>query len=142
MEYKRYKTKGRERLLTFLRATSDTPRTVEDICLALARNGEEVARSTVYRTLSTLCRTGEVKRHRLPPPETGYLYQYVGEAHRCEAHFHLHCLQCGEVTHLECGCGKEIAAHLWEKHGFVADRGRSVLYGVCAACAEKGGRTV
>ncbi len=142
MEHKQYKTKGRERLLAFLHTTAHTPRTVEEICTGLAEGGERPAKSSVYRTLSELCRAGEIKRHRLPPPETGYLYEYVGTAHHCEAHFHLHCLRCGNVTHLECGCGREIAAHLRDKHGFVADCGRTVLYGVCAACTEKGAPTV
>ena len=109
---------------------------------ALKKAGEAPGKSSVYRMLSALCETGEVTRHRLPPPETGHTYQYVGDAHRCSAHFHLHCLRCGAVMHLECGCGAQIAARLAATHGFFADPGRSVFYGTCAACAreeEEGG---
>ena len=137
MERKEYKTKGKTRLLALLKKER-SPQTVEEICDSLTQGGNAPGKSSVYRMLSALCETGEVKRHRLPPPATGYSYQYVGDAHRCETHFHLHCLVCGTVVHLECECGREIASHLKKEHGFVTDPSRSVLYGLCAVCA--GGR--
>ena len=142
MEKKQYKTRGKEALLAYLRQTADAPQSCKEICLALADTAGAPSQSSVYRMLATLCESGEVKRHRLAPPEEGYTYQYVGGMHHCESHFHLHCLRCGGVWHLECDCGNEIDAHLRNTHGFSADRGRSVIYGVCAACGEKEGVTV
>lgn len=142
MEHKRYNTAGRARLLQYLQNnTVEGPQNAEEIYRGLCAAGKGPGRSSVYRLLSAMTEEGEVKRHRAPAPETGFLYQYVG-THHCDTHFHLHCLQCGGITHLECGCGTEIAAHLMEKHGFVTDCGRSVFYGICAACAAKGGKTV
>lgn len=143
MEQKHYKTAGKTRLLAHLKShTAQNPQSAEQIYEELAAAGNAPGRSSVYRMLSALVLAGEVKRHRAVAPGAGYLYQFVGSAHHCDAHFHLHCLQCGEITHLECGCGTEIAEHLLEKHGFKTDCGRSVFYGVCAACAEKRGGTV
>lgn len=145
MERKQYRTQGREQLIAYLRDTRETPQTAAQIYKALESTGTAPGKSSVYRTLAALCEAGEVARHRLPPPEAGYAYQYIGDAHRCSAHFHLHCLRCGGVTHLECGCGAEIAARLAVTHGFFADLGRSVFYGTCAACAQadaEGGQTV
>ena len=142
MERRQYRTQGREQLIAYLRKAREAPQTAAQIYEALKKAGEAPGKSSVYRTLAALCETGEVTRHRLPPPETGHTYQYVGDAHRCSAHFHLHCLRCGAVMHLECGCGAEIAARLAATHGFFADPGRSVFYGTCAACAreeEEGG---
>ena len=140
MEQKHYKTEGKERLLSYLkRNTAQNPQTAEEIYNGLALATGAPGRSSVYRQLSALVTSGEVKRHRAISPATGYLYQFVGSAHHCDAHFHLHCLQCGEVTHLECACGTQIAAHLQKTHGFVTDCGRSVFYGVCASCAKKEG---
>ncbi len=141
MEKKQYKTRGKTQLLRYLSQQMGEPRTVEQICLGLAEDGEAPGRSSVYRMLGTLCRQGEVKRHRLPAPATGYSYEYIGNAHRCESHFHLHCVGCGSVTHLECGCGEEIAEHLRALHGFSVDCGRSVFYGMCTDCIKRG-RTV
>ena len=139
MEQKHYNTAGRERLTQYLRVhTANEPQNAEEIYNGLCADGKAPGRSSVYRLLAAMSAQGEVKRYRAPAPASGFLYQYAG-AHRCDAHFHLHCLQCGSVTHLECDCGAEIVAHLRERHGFVTDCGRSVLYGLCAACAERGG---
>ncbi len=138
MEKKQYNTRGKTQLLRYLSEQMGEAKTVEQICLGLAEDGEAPGRSSVYRMLSTLSRAGEVKRHRLPAPATGYAYEYIGDAHRCTEHFHLHCVGCGSVTHLECGCGEQIAEHLRSLHGFCVDRGRSVFYGVCADCIKRG----
>lgn len=140
---KQYKTEGKSRLVAYLTGqTAENPQTAEEIYEGLVRAGNAPGRSSVYRQLSALVASGEVKRHRAPAPAASDLYQYVGHSHRCDEHFHLHCLRCGSVTHLECACGAEIAEHLFAEHGFVTDRGRTVIYGLCAACAKKEGRTV
>lgn len=137
MEKKHYKTRGRTCLLAYLKsAASTTPQSAEEIFAALASGKDAPAQSSVYRMLGELCEAGEVKKFRA---ESGYIYQYVGTGRSCEHHFHLQCTVCGEVSHLECGCSNEIAEHLFGKHGFSVDRGKSVLYGTCAHCAAKGG---
>ena len=141
METKHYNTVGREKLVAHLRThAAETPQSAEAIFAGLSAKGDAPGYSSVYRLLSKLVSEGTVRRLRAPAPAKGYLFQYT-DAHACHAHFHLHCLSCGAVMHLECDCGEEIAAHLWREHGFTADLGRSVFYGTCAACANaiKGG---
>ena len=141
MEKKHYNTVGREKLIAFLRENAaETPKGAQEIWAGLAARGEAPGYSSVYRLLSCLASEGMVRRLRAPAPAKGFLFQY-SDAHACHAHFHLHCLSCGEVTHLECGCGEEISAHLLREHGFSTDCGRSVFYGTCAKCAAaiKGG---
>ena len=136
MEKKHYNTAGRGRLIAFLREhATDTPKSAEEIYTGLAARGEAPGYSSVYRLLSKLTLEGQVRRLRAPAPAKGYLFQYT-KAHACHAHFHLHCLSCGAVTHLECDCGAEISAHLLREHGFATDCGRTVFYGTCAKCAE------
>lgn len=140
---KQYKTAGKAHLVAYLAAqTAENPQSAEEIYEGMMRAGNAPGRSSVYRQLSAMVAAGEVKRRRAPAPAASDLYQYVGQSHRCDEHFHLHCLRCGNVTHLECGCGDEIAEHLFAEHGFLADRGRTVIYGICAACAGKEGKTV
>lgn len=135
MEKKRYHTAGRARLLAYLRACAEQPpRSADEIYQGLLELGRAPGRSSVYRMLGSLVERGEVKKF---PAESGFLYQYVGAQRGCEGHFHLRCLSCGEVTHLECACSEEVAAHLLGSHGFVVDRGKSVLYGKCAACVAR-----
>lgn len=135
MAIKHYNTAGRERLVAYLRQhAADMPKSAEAIYTELAAKGDAPGYSSVYRLLSRLVEEGAVRRLRAPAPAKGYLFQYV-DAHACHAHFHLHCLACGAVTHLECACGTQIAAHLLREHGFSTDCGRSVFYGTCARCA-------
>lgn len=135
MEKKHYNTAGREKLVAYLRErAADTPRSAEAIWAGLAARGGAPGYSSVYRLLSQLASEGQVRRLRAPAPAKGYLFQY-DEAHACHAHFHLHCLSCGAVTHLTCGCGEEISAHLLREHGFATDCDHTVFYGTCAACA-------
>ena len=141
METKHYNTAGREKLIAYLRENAaDTPKSAQEIFAELCAESDAPGYSSVYRLLAKLVSEGTVRRLRAPAPAKGYLFQYT-DTHACHAHFHLHCLSCGAVMHLECACGEEIAAHLWREHGFTADPGRSVFYGTCAACAstEKGG---
>ncbi len=135
METKHYNTAGRGKLIAYLRENAaDTPRSAEEIFAGLSLQGDAPGYSSVYRLLSKLATEGQVRRLRAPTPAKGYLFQYT-DTHACHAHFHLHCLACGAVTHLECGCGEEIAAHLWREHGFATDCGRTVFYGTCKQCA-------
>ena len=133
MEKKQYNTVGRLRLAEYLReSAAGAPQSAEEIYQGLLSRGDAPGRSSVYRMLGTLCERGEVKKF---PADSGFVYQFVGARH-CDGHFHLQCLDCGKVIHLECACGEQVAAQLQGSHGFVVDRGRSVLYGKCAACAE------
>ena len=136
METKHYNTVGREKLIAYLRANAaDTPKSAEAIFAGLSVKGDAPGYSSVYRLLSKLASEGTVRRLRAPAPAKGYLFQYT-DTHACHAHFHLHCLSCGAVTHLECDCGAEISAHLLREHGFTTDCGRTVFYGTCAKCTE------
>jgi Fur family ferric uptake transcriptional regulator len=143
MEKKHYNTAGRTRLAQHLKnVAAEPPKSAEELysgLLSSCRNAGVAApgRSSVYRMLSEMYDEGEVAK--LPAKDgDGFVYQYVGNAHRCHTHFHLHCTVCGRVTHLECKCGDAIAEALSASHQFSVDRGRSVLYGLCAACAKEG----
>ena len=129
----RYKTAGRQRLLGFLEENPDRHFTAEEIADALTESGK----SSVYRQLSGLCRDGAVRKYR-SDTQSAYVYQFVGFGD-CQHHFHLKCVRCGKVIHLNCGLSDELIAHVGEEHGFGIDTGRSILYGYCADCEEERG---
>lgn len=139
MERKHYNTAGRQSLAAYLKkVAAQPPKSAEEIYTGLCTDCENApGRSSVYRMLATLASEGEVQKFRAGDEQSGFVYQYVGSTRHCDTHFHLHCLACGNVLHLECKCGDEIAGHLLATHGFQIDRGRSVLYGLCAACAAR-----
>ena len=136
MEKKHYQTAGRKRLVTYLKENAaGAPISAEELCRGLAAEGRAPGQSSVYRMLADLVHEGEVRKY---PAENGFLYEYVGEGRTCAHHFHLQCLTCGEVMHLECGCSDDISAHLARAHGFEVDRGKTLFYGKCAKCAAGG----
>ena len=134
-EKKRYQTAGRAALIAYLKAhASEAPRSVDEIYAGLSVAKQAPGRSSVYRMLGELEKSGAVRKSRATGQ--GYAYQLVGESSGCCGHLHLQCLSCGKVSHLTCACGDEITAHLLKTHGFAVDRGRSVILGICAACGE------
>ena len=144
MNKKHYNTAGRTRLSAYLKQTAKgAAQSAEEIYTGLcgfcsADADGAPGRSSVYRMLAALCDEGEVKKFPASAGEGGFVYQYVGTQRHCDTHFHLHCLCCGQVAHLECDCSQSIFDHLFSTHGFRVDRGRSVLYGICELCAKRG----
>lgn len=140
MEKKQYQTAGRACLVAYLQQNAEkAPQSADEIYAGLCASDtadKKPGRSSVYRMLASLAEQGEVKKFAAGDKRGVSVYQYVGERH-CNAHFHLHCLSCGQVMHLDCKCGDEVALSLLRSHGFTVNRGRSVLYGICVACAEK-----
>ena len=52
-------------------------------------------------------------------------------------HPHMVCECCGRLFHLDCSQLEALSEHIREHHGFLLDYKNTILYGVCAACAEK-----
>ena len=136
MSKKQYKTAAKEALVTYLTQNGAHPQSAEAIRAGLAERGHAVGQSTVYRLLGALCADGTVKKYHADKEGEGFVYQYVGSHLQCHRHLHLQCVRCGAVHHLECNYNAQLAEHLRSEHGFVVDCGRSVLLGLCAACAE------
>ena len=134
---KTYKTAGRQRLLSFLQSSPDRQFGVDELTEELDRlqesEGQKQSKSTLYRHLSELCAEGTVRKYR-SDTQSAYVYQYVGRGDCCR-HFHLKCVTCGDLIHLECTVSEELLSHISAHHGFEVDSGRSILYGLCEACA-------
>ncbi len=132
MQKKPYQTAGREALADFLSGNPDRQFSVSELCLSV--NGDSSrGKSSIYRRLDELCRSGEVLRTQSEHGRES-LYRYIGSRCNCADHFHETCTVCGAIRHLTCADADDFAAHLLEMHGFSVDRRLSVLYGICADC--------
>ena len=127
-----YSTKQRAAILNYLRANPRRKLTVDELSAAL-----EVGRTTIYRLMEALAEVGEAHKYR--SAEGVCCYQYVENPEACALHAHAVCTVCGELVHLECGFVGTLAKHMRGEHGFQLDEKRTVLYGRCEHCAEKGG---
>ena len=97
---------------------------------------KKVSKATVYRHLERLTASGQVRRF-FPAEGAAACYQYVGDHTDCHLHPHMVCERCGRLFHLDCSQLQSLSRHIQEHHGFLLDYKNTILYGVCAACAEK-----
>ncbi len=141
-----YKTPGRQRLIEYVSTHPDRYYTADeldaalnDVCLQATSDGQtppaRIPKSSLYRHLSELCADGSLKKTRADS-RSAYVYQYVPSPD-CARHFHLQCVDCGQVVHLHCTVSDDLLSHLLSEHHFKVDSGRSVLYGVCEECTKK-----
>ena len=86
MRKKRYKTAGREALISFFRRNPDRQFTIDEL-YAEVNEEASTGKSSLYRHLGELCR-GEVLRKFHGSEGRGTLYQYIGAECDCKDHFH------------------------------------------------------
>ena len=132
-ENKGYKTKQRT-VIEALLEKNEGHLTVEEICKKLEKSGDNVGRTTVYRTLEKLEREGIVRKYSAVGESC--CYQYIGGDSECNNHFHLKCEKCGKLIHLECSELISISGHISEHHGFSVNPLKTVFYGVCEVCSK------
>ena len=116
-----YSTKQRTVILNFLRQAS-THTTAKDILLHLKSQNIKVSSATVYRTLEKLEKEGAVRKMSMGDG-LGACYQYT-ESASCHGHFHLKCIECGELIHLSCQFLDEMEKHIFDEHSFTISSGK------------------
>ncbi len=137
MEGNGYKTKQREMILKCLVDNCSKHLTADNIMEYLRANGSAVGKTTVYRYLDKLVAEGAVRKYIVEEGKRA-CFQYAGENCDCKQHFHLKCTVCNRLFHVECDYLNDLENHVYEHHKFKIDNTKTVLYGVCGECAEKG----
>ena len=127
-----YRTRQREEIIHYLEGSGGAHLTPQAIAAALPG----VGRSTVYRTLEQMAREGLVRRYAGEAGRSA-CFQYVGAQGPCHNHFHLKCVDCGRLIHLECQTLAECRNHILREHGFAPDLARTLIYGRCGECGKK-----
>ena len=131
-----YNTRQKTAIAEQIKALGDEHFTIDGLCDLMAKKGEVVGRTTVYRLLEKLTEDGAVKKFVMPQGESS-CYQYVGGHNHCNEHFHLKCETCGSLIHMECDEMNELIEHIKDHHGFVLNPLKTVIYGVCEGCSSK-----
>ena len=135
-ERTKYHTRQREMILQCLEAHRDEHVTAEGLLAFLKAQGASVGQTTVYRNLEKLIQEGSVVKYAGAEGQ-GACFQYVECGDECAAHYHLVCVECGQMIHLQCGYLDEMTAHVLEHHQFSIDKYRTVIYGLCNGCAAR-----
>lgn len=129
-----YKTRQRAVIEQALKKNGDRHITVEELSEQLLQSGEAVGRTTVYRSLERLVEEGKAQKYTAIGESA--CYQYISGGECCE-HFHLKCVSCGKLIHIECRRLAALSEHIAAEHGFKVDMLKTVLYGLCEECAKK-----
>lgn len=130
-----YKTRQRDQILDCLIQNRDRHITADEILAKLSEENAAVGKTTIYRYLDKLVSQGAVRKYFIEEGKSA-CYQYMGEDPVCNEHFHLKCIGCGKLIHLECHYMGNLDSHIREHHDFAVDHSKTVLYGKCGDCAK------
>lgn len=131
---KEYKTDSKSAVIEFMKRNSDRHFTVEEIICEMERDGLEPSKSTVYRHVARLTKDSILKRFECEGKDS-FVYQYADFQCDCQMHFHLKCIKCGKLIHMECEKMNGIKEHILSDHGFLIG-GDAMINGVCLDCSN------
>lgn len=131
-----YKTKARERIISYLKEHSEKRFTAREIFDYLQDKVEGVNRTTIYRNLDRLCEQGNLMRYKEPNQDAWY-YQYSEQHDNCNNHMHAQCSECGKVFHLDDPFVGEFEKKLRSVYGLDINATKSIIIGRCKDCKKK-----
>jgi Fur family ferric uptake transcriptional regulator len=114
-----------------LRRAEDRHLSAEEILREVQKTVPTFNVASVYRTLSLLADLGLAKESRLADGPA------VWEMAHDHQHHHLVCRVCGGITHHEEPALSQVAVHLLQHHGFLAEELDLIVTGVCQTCRER-----
>lgn len=129
-----YKTRQRAFIEQALSSAGEHHITADELTEQLEKDGHPVGRTTVYRCLERLVNEGKLQKYTAIGGSA--CYQRL-KADGCCEHFHLKCTECGKLIHIECSKISKLSEHIAAEHGFVVNKLKTVLYGLCEECAKK-----
>ena len=129
-----YRTKQMEILIDYFERNPDKQYSAKEITEKICDNNS-VGKSTVYRLINKLVNEGSIRRFRGDNAKS-VVYQYVGRHRECDRHFHLKCVNCGLLVHLDCSYMKNFNEHIYSHHKFSIDASKAVLYVICEKCSQ------
>lgn len=129
-----YKTRQQSHIISFLSSVGDRHVTVSQIAAWFKEQDIQVGTTTIYRQLEKLQCQGLVQK--FVTDGGGACFQYIGESAEPEEvpHFHLKCLSCGRLLHMECHEIAHLKQHIYTEHDFEIQPRQTTFYGHCGDC--------
>jgi len=119
-------TPHRAAVLDTLRSSHDHP-TAAEVFRRVRRRRPGVACATIYNALNWLTRSGLVAELKLGDEASRY-------DPIVERHDHLVCTRCGKLQDFSAELPRSVWAQAGENSGFLVERHRIELYGLCRRC--------
>jgi len=125
-----YATKQRRAVYDFFLNHKDGCYTAKEI----TESGETGASAaTIYRILAYLTEKGTLDKYT---DENGVTFYRLNSCTSSE-HFHLKCVECGKLIHMNCEQMVDVVRHIEREHGFIVNSGITTLYGLCRECRKE-----
>jgi len=134
----KYKTKQREKIREFLMENPGKHFTAYDVIDYFKNKDDTIGLTTVYRHLDALVKEGVIKKYVFDESSSA-CFEYIEDPLEVEHRmsYHMKCIECGKLMHLECEEVEMLEKHIAEHHGFTIDSTRTVFYGLCEDCAKE-----
>ncbi|MBK7905139.1 MAG: transcriptional repressor [Gemmatimonadetes bacterium] len=113
--------------------TSERHLSAEEVAQEVSARGRAVGTATVYRTIDTLLESGLVVER-----DFGEGFRRFEPARDIPHHEHLVCTQCGRVEEFRDERLERMTTIVAESRGFMRQRHRLVIHGVCKDCQTRG----
>lgn len=131
----KYKTKQRESILNFLKENIQNHITAEEIIQHFKKEKNPISKSTVYRYLDNLVAENIIRKY-ISQEHSSACFQYIENNEYCTNHYHMKCIKCGILYHLDCEEILDLEKHIFKEHNFKLDICKTVLYGTCEKCLK------
>ena len=128
----KYKTKQRTKIIEFLKKNKNHV-TAEQIIEYFKNEGCPIGKSTVYRCLDNLVEENIVRKY-INSEGSSACFQYIENSNECSTHYHMKCIKCGDLFHLDCDEMITLQQHILKEHNFKIDICKTILYGTCKKC--------
>ncbi len=131
---KLYKTKQRLYILEYLKQNANEHITADMIIEHFKELGTPIGKATIYRYLDNLVNENKVRKYTMPYRNNAACFQYVDSTDNCLNHYHMKCIKCGNLIHIDCKELEELSQHIYNEHNFKLDIFKTILYGTCKNC--------
>lgn len=103
--------------------------TADELYSFVAKEHPSISRTTVYRNLQRLSKSGEIKKIEVPDSADRF-------DHNCHNHYHARCEKCGKVFDVDMKYMDDIEKHIGKKCGFEFTGHDIMFKGICAECKK------
>lgn len=128
-----YETKQKSYILEVLKDNKDRQLNCEEIYDLLKIKNYSVGLATIYRYLEKLVNSNIIRKYTSSNKGKAY-FQYIDDECKKHNHFHMICLKCNCLIHLDCNEMNEFIKHIDEHHNFKVIPEKIVYYGYCKDC--------
>lgn len=129
----KYNTKQYQLITEYLKNNKNKSLTVTDIKEHFEKKQVKIGQTTIYRCLNKLEDKKQIIKFQ-DEFSKSTSYKYVNET--CHLHFHLKCIKCGLIDHLECNDLNVLENHIKIEHKFKIDNTKTIIYGMCCKCCK------